>query len=46
MVSSHNKPKKTNRKHCVIIPRLPKTALDEKFATIWLIIPKAGKIKM
>lgn len=28
------------------MPKWPKTAFDEKFETIWLIIPNAGKIKI
>jgi len=40
------KPKKPIDNIAYIIPKLPKTAFDEKLDTIWLIIPNAGRINM
>jgi hypothetical protein len=40
------KPKKPIDNIAKIIPIFPKVGFEEKFETIWLITPKAGKIKI
>jgi hypothetical protein len=40
------KPKNPMDNMAYIMPNWPKTALEEKLAIIWLIIPKAGSIKI